>query len=408
MKIAVVHWAYPPVIGGVEMHLYVVCPEMIKQGSEVYALVSTLEGSPEHEVMNGVDITRCPEMNFANLRVWRKEGKDIYSLAKKRFDDFLDTRGIEAVMAHNLHIECFDLSRALCDACQQRGIPCSLVMHNHEFPGLDEEEMWKIVGRAGWNKLIPISKFIEHSMQSRRPDIPREKYLTILHGIDIEKFKPASEDEKKSLRKKYGFGDRKVVLHPARMGGFMKGVVQAMKAMTVVKEKFPDALLVFTGRAKAMRMSEREEREVEEHNRFINNLIKKLGIEANVHIGDYKYEDIPKLTQVCDCLIYPTIVEEAFGLCPVEGMACGVPVVVTKSGGMVESVVDSQTGFIISKDKHTVSKDLGNRIVRIFSDPMMARELGRNGRLRAEEIFDKKRMARDFINLCKNEVINLS
>ncbi len=383
------------------MHLYTICPEMVKEGSPVYVLASNSEGSPEHEVMNTVDITRVPEMNFAELRTWRDEGKDIYSLTKKRFSQFLDDNKIEAIMAHNLHIESFALSKALCDACKERGIPISLVMHNHEFPGLDEDEMWKIVEEAGWNRLVPISKFIETSMQARRSVVPKSMYTTILHGIDIDKFNPPTDQERKELRKKYNFGDRKMVLHPARMGGFMKGVVQAMKAMAIIKEKFPEAVLVFTGRARIMRMSEREAREVQQHNDFIDDFIKKIGIEKNTYIGEYKYEDIPRLTQICDCLIYPTIVDEAFGLCPVEGMACGVPAIVTRSGGMVESVVDNETGFIVEKDKHTVSRDLADRIMKVFSNPALAKEMGKKGRKRAELIFDKKRMAQDFINLCK-------
>lgn len=45
MRIGVVHWAFPPVMGGVEMHLYTVCPEMVRQGQEVYVLVSDVEGA---------------------------------------------------------------------------------------------------------------------------------------------------------------------------------------------------------------------------------------------------------------------------------------------------------------------------------------------------------------------------
>jgi len=287
-----------------------------------------------------------------------------------------------------------------------RNIPMSLVIHNHRFPGLDEEVMWRIV-EVGWDRLVPISKFIERSMQAARPSVSRGKYMTILHGIDIEKFMPASEDEKRSLREKYGFIGRKVVLHPARMGGFMKGIVQAIKAMVKVKEKFPESVLVFTGRAKPMTMSERENREVQQHNDFIDNFIKKLGLADNIHIGDYTYPDIPRLTQICDCLIYPTIVDEAFGLCPVEGMACGVPVVVTRSGGMVESVVDGVTGFIVERDKHIVSNQLAERIIKILKEKGMAHKMGREGRKRAEAIFDKSRMAKDFIDLCQEMVDEL-
>lgn len=44
-------------------------------------------------------------------------------------------------------------------------------------------------------------------------------------------------------------------------------------------------------------------------------------------------------------LLY-TPTNEHFGIGPVEGMACGVPVLACTSGGPTESVVDGQTGFL--------------------------------------------------------------
>jgi len=41
------------------------------------------------------------------------------------------------------------------------------------------------------------------------------------------------------------------------------------------------------------------------------------------------------------------------------------------------------------------------KIITIFSDPDLARRLGKAGRKRAEDVFDKKRMAKDFIKLSK-------
>ena len=35
LNIGVVHWAFPPVTGGVEMHLLTVCPEMVRQGATI-------------------------------------------------------------------------------------------------------------------------------------------------------------------------------------------------------------------------------------------------------------------------------------------------------------------------------------------------------------------------------------
>jgi len=113
----------------------------------------------------------------------------------------------------------------------------------------------------------------------------------------------------------------------------------------------------------------------------------------------YSFSDIPRLTRLADVVIYTTIGDEPFGLVPVEAMASGVPTIVTRSGGLVEGVVDGKTGFIIDKDEQTIPAQLAARIVELFSHEGLAGEFGSAGRRRAVEVFDKKRMAADLIHL---------
>lgn len=68
-------------------------------------------------------------------------------------------------------------------------------------------------------------------------------------------------------------------------------------------------------------------------------------------------------------------------------MACGVPVVVTDSGGLTESVINGETGFIISKDEERLPAELAHRLVKLLGDETLTQELGRNGRKRAEDMF---------------------
>ncbi|MFG3302233.1 glycosyltransferase [Micromonospora chersina] len=48
------------------------------------------------------------------------------------------------------------------------------------------------------------------------------------------------------------------------------------------------------------------------------------------------------------CLLFPT--HEDFGIIPVEAMACGTPVLGLRRGGVVETVVDGETGFLVDSD----------------------------------------------------------
>jgi glycosyltransferase involved in cell wall biosynthesis len=133
----------------------------------------------------------------------------------------------------------------------------------------------------------------------------------------------------------------------------------------------------------------------------IDRYIRENGLRDHVHIGTYTHEDIPPLNALSDVVIYTTIGEEPFGLVPVEGMASGVPVVVTRSGGLTESVVDGETGFIITKDEEQLPEELAQRLVQLLTHPELAEGMGRKGRRRAEETFHKARMAHDFIELSR-------
>ena len=163
-------------------------------------------------------------------------------------------------------------------------------------------------------------------------------------------------------------------------------------------QSFPDTLLVLTGRIKPIF---KEQEEIKNYNLLVDQTVQDLKLEQHVHIGKYGFSDIPKLTAISDLVIYTTIGDEPFGLCPVEAMACSVPAVITRSGGLVESIVDGETGFIIEKKEETIPAQLAEKTITLFSNPDLAKKLGQAGRARAVKFFDKKRMAKDFMELSK-------
>jgi len=401
MKIGVIHWAFPPVIGGVEMHLLTILPEMVKQGEEVYVLTSTVAGTKREETVKGVQVTRREELKISNLTEQEKGRQDLYSIGKELFEKFIQKNKIDLIKAHNLHLGFPSISRALVDACEENKIPRFLVLHNDFREWIDnpkENIMWDILN-MDWDALVPISWYIQKGLLARKPQMKEKSWKVILHGIDLERFKPVAKEEKQKLKQEYGFKNRPVILHPARIS-YGKGSALAIASMSEVKEKFPDSILVLTG--KSTMITREGKIEIPPEILEIEASIGELKIEESVHVGNYGYDDIPRLSQLADVLVYPTLVFEPFGLCPVEGMACRVPAIVTRSGGLVESVVDGVTGYIIEKEK--VEKELPKKIIELLSNQELREKMGKAGRKRAEEIFDKKRMAKDFIALAEKLV----
>lgn len=65
-------------------------------------------------------------------------------------------------------------------------------------------------------------------------------------------------------------------------------------------------------------------------------------------------------------LLLMTSLSESFCLAALEAMACGVPVLATKVGGLPEVVIHGQTGYLFSSDDHEAAIQMA---VRLLSNP---------------------------------------
>lgn len=73
---------------------------------------------------------------------------------------------------------------------------------------------------------------------------------------------------------------------------------------------------------------------------------------------------------------------EPFGMTALEGMACGVPVVATAVGGLVDTVIDGVTGLHVPPRR---PDEIADALLRLQRDPALRRRLGAAGVQRARE-----------------------
>src|SRR6185437_8116982 len=90
-------------------------------------------------------------------------------------------------------------------------------------------------------------------------------------------------------------------------------------------------------------------------------------------------------------------VYEPFGIINLEAMACHAPVVASATGGILEVVVDGNTGYLVPfaadpatsfpTEPEQFSRDLALRIAELLDDPKKAKAMGEAGRRRVEDHF---------------------
>ncbi len=87
---------------------------------------------------------------------------------------------------------------------------------------------------------------------------------------------------------------------------------------------------------------------------------------------------------------------EPFGMVPLEAMACGVPIVASAVGGLIDTVVDGITGF------HVASRspmELAGALRSLLENEQLRRDFGQAGRRRAVRRYGWERIAKDTLDV---------
>ena len=113
----------------------------------------------------------------------------------------------------------------------------------------------------------------------------------------------------------------------------------------------------------------------------LENLAGSLGVGGRVHFaGRVGHDALPRVLAQADALVQPSIGEEAFGISVVEGMACGLPALVSNQGGLSEIVEDDSCGLRLPPGDVAAWRAAIDSLAR---DPARVRRMGEAARERA-------------------------
>ena len=121
---------------------------------------------------------------------------------------------------------------------------------------------------------------------------------------------------------------------------------------------------------------------------------KSLNLESHVHwLGER--HDVPEILHASDIGLVSSH-QEGFSNSVLEGMAAGLPMVVTDVGGNGEAVVDGLNGLVVPSQN---PQRLGEAIARLAGKPELRRKMGKAGRLRVRQEFEISHCVADYLLL---------
>lgn len=193
---------------------------------------------------------------------------------------------------------------------------------------------------------------------------------------------------RKELRKKYNLKESNIAVGVIGRISPTKGQVFCLESLFPLMKENEEVILLFSGSSDFENPEEENKlREMAEKSPFPER-IKILGMVEGLDFYD-----------ALDILVVPSLWEEPFGLVAVEGMARELPLVVTRSGALSETVLDGKTGFVVEKNR----EELKEKIKILTNSPELRKDMAKNGKKRVLENFSPSTQMKKIIEIATQD-----
>jgi glycosyltransferase involved in cell wall biosynthesis len=229
-----------------------------------------------------------------------------------------------------------------------------------------------------------------------RSGVARDRIAIIPSGVDCERFRPPSESEREAARVRLGLTSDAIAVGTVGMLEPRKGqryLIDAMarltgdgavpgRAIAAVGAAAPTGelrcLIAGSGRLADEIAAEIRQRRLADSTRMMGLI-----------------DDPRELLWALDVFALPSL-QEGLGVAALEAMACGLPVIASSVGGLVQAVADGVTGIHVSAGD---AGALADAITRLAADRELRVAMGAAGRMRASANYGMEAMARGTLEL---------
>jgi glycosyltransferase involved in cell wall biosynthesis len=219
-----------------------------------------------------------------------------------------------------------------------------------------------------------------HSILALQPG-PPEHYRVIRPGTDPERFAP--QGRKREMRECLGLPQDAFVIGTAIRVDEDKVSTRMLAVYVELVRLRPDMHVVLLGDGFDLRARRGQ--------------VAALGLSDRIHLPG-PVRDVSAHLEAFDVFVH-AVEQEAFGVAVLEALAKGLPVVAPKAGGMRETVVDGECGFLCETGDALI-----RRVLELADGVHDMGRLSRNA-IRRARLFDERRTALKY-KLLYDEVID--
>jgi L-malate glycosyltransferase len=198
--------------------------------------------------------------------------------------------------------------------------------------------------------------------------ISKKNIKTIHYGLQLEQFlNPKPEQFDKELVLYIGTIIRK------------KGVFELPEIFKIVQHKFPNSKLILIGNDSSDIATNQPSTW-----ELLKNNLEKNDLKNVSYLGKIPYEQVQEYIKKAHVCVFPTYAE-TLGMVTIESMALQKPVINSDFGWAKELIENENSGFLVYPNDH---KEFAQRIIDLFEDQNLCKEIGGNARKVVEEKFD--------------------
>ena len=228
--------------------------------------------------------------------------------------------------------------------------------------------------------IIAVSDGMRADVLAAYPNVDPTKVITIRNGVDVDRFKPTTDE---AILTELGISGRYAIF----VGRItrQKGLAHLLRAWQNVPAEY--GLVLAAGSPDEEVIGNEVKALIDELQKTRSNVI---------WIPDMlPHEKLCALLTSADLFICPSIYEP-LGIVNLEAMGCETAVLATRVGGIPEVVADGSTGKLVnySGDGAALEADLGAAIIELMEQPALLKQYGEAGRKRAAAEFGWPAVAR--------------